>query len=177
MTEFDRAGEESTGTDRSIDARDARALAQYLTVLEDVGRARGAEDLYLVISESGSEYLVDARLGACECPDFEYRDVRCKHLRRVAFAIGETSLPDGVDVDPQLGVHVDTDPKVAATDGGIIEAGDGGEILDESDEDSDDGRPEDCRCDEDDLEVACWPCYRVGFDFEDAVDTDTEGSA
>lgn len=30
-----------------------------------------------------------------------------------------------------------------------------------------DGRPDDCLCGEDDLDVACWPCYRDGFAFEE----------
>ncbi|MFC6724993.1 hypothetical protein ACFQE1_11545, partial [Halobium palmae] len=62
-----------------------------MSVLENVGRAAGAEDLYAVVTESGSEYLVDARTGACECADAEYRapEGGCKHVRRVAFATGE----------------------------------------------------------------------------------------
>lgn len=107
----------STGTSRASDApavdvdeRDRRALTEYLTVLEDLGRARDGDGLYLVVSQSGSEYLVDAREGRCECPDHEYRGGRCKHLRRVEFAIGEHPVPAGIDhdaVDDQLGAHVD----------------------------------------------------------------------
>lgn len=96
-----------------LDELDARALTQYLTVLDDVDRVRGAPDLFLVVSESGSEYLVDARGGACECADHEYRGRRCKHLRRVAFATGRESIPawvDRDDVDDQLGQHVDGGP-------------------------------------------------------------------
>lgn len=119
-----------------LDERDVRALTQYLTVLEDVGRAAGAEDLYLVVSESGKEYLVDARTDACECPDHEYRDATCKHRRRVAFATGERDVPTWVsddDVAGDLGEHVDATPRQAAADGGeIIVAGDDAEILDES---------------------------------------------
>jgi hypothetical protein len=95
--------------DQHLDERAARALTQFLTVLDDIGRARGAPDLYMVVSESGNEYLVDARHGACECPDAEYRDVTCKHQHRVAFATGRREIPDWVDadaVDPQLGIHV-----------------------------------------------------------------------
>jgi hypothetical protein len=90
---------------------DYRALAEYLTVLEDGDvRARSAENLYTVHSESGSTYLVDAELPACECPDHEYRGRVCKHIRRVMFATGRWSVPDYVGdgaVDPQLGMHVD----------------------------------------------------------------------
>ena len=103
----ERSGE--GGSVETLDSRDVRALTQYLTVLDDVGRARDAEDLYLVVSESGNEYLVDARAGTCECPDHRYRECRCKHLRRVAFATGEREIPAWVDreaVDDQLGLHV-----------------------------------------------------------------------
>ena len=94
-----------------LEVRDVRALTEYLTVLEDVGRVRGADGLYLVVSESGAEYLVDARGRRCDCPDAEHRDPDggCKHVRRVAFATGVRPTPatDGLDVDPQLGDHVD----------------------------------------------------------------------
>lgn len=58
---------------------------------------------------------------------------------------------------------------MAAADGGVIEAGDDGEILDESDESDesdDDSRPDDCDCGEwnADAELPCWPCYRDGFE-------------
>lgn len=151
MSDYDIT--EVEGTD--LEPRDVRALTEYHSVLDDTGRARGADDLYLVVSESGSEYLVDARLGSCECPDHRHREVRCKHIRRVAYATGDRPVPAWIDtdaVDPQLGEHVDATPRVAATDGGIIDEGG-------------DGRPEDCDCgswnaDED---VPCWPCYRDGF--------------
>ena len=75
-----------------IDTRDLRALTEYLTVLDDVGRVRGADGLYLVVSQSGSEYLVDTLEGACECPDAQYRGVECKHRRRVAFPTIESHV-------------------------------------------------------------------------------------
>lgn len=178
MTEFDPTDEEPTDPDRGTDARDARALTEYLTVLPETGRARGAEDLFLVVSQSGSEYLVDAREGRCTCPDHEYRGVRCKHLRRVAYATGETPLPADVDdVDPQLGVHVDGGPCVAATDGGseILEAPDGGEVLDESD--AGDARPAECHCSGGTYEtIACFPCWRAGYE-DPNPEADTEGGA
>ena len=55
-------------------------------MLADVGQVKGADDLFPVVSQSGTEYLVDRREGGCTCPDHEHRGVRCKHLRRVAFA-------------------------------------------------------------------------------------------
>lgn len=93
-----------------VDDRDARAAVRKLTVLPDEGTARGAPGLFTVVSDSGSEYLVDAVEGTCSCPDHKYRDARCLHLRRVAFATGEQAIPDAIpegDVDDQLGLHVD----------------------------------------------------------------------
>lgn len=156
MNAYDPADRESTDTE--LDQRDVRALTEYLTVLPE------APGIYSVVSESGASYTVDGRDGACTCPDFEYRDIRCKHLRRVAFAIGERPLPAWIDrdaIDEHLGAHVDGTPRVAATDGGVIEAGDEGEALEDGAE-----RPEACTChpawDED--APPCWPCYREGFD-------------
>jgi len=103
-------------TDDSIESdlpkRTRRALEEYLTVLDDVDAAAGADDLYAVVSESGSQYLVDTRSGSCTCPDAEHRDPEggCKHARRAAFATGEVPIPaaaDALDVDDQLGTHVD----------------------------------------------------------------------
>lgn len=89
---------------------DYRALTEYMTVLEDGDeRSRDAPGLYTVTSESGSQYLVDIGLPACECPDFRYRNRPCKHVRRVLFAIGCRGLPGWIDpgeIDPQLGLHV-----------------------------------------------------------------------
>jgi hypothetical protein len=112
----------ATGVDagdaaEKFDEHDAKALTQYLTVLEDHGPARGREGRYVVVSQSGSEYLVDADAGRCECPDHEYRGVRCKHLRRVEFAIGARPLPAWIDreaVDSQLGDHVDGSPRTVS---------------------------------------------------------------
>ena len=116
-------------------------------------------------TQSGSEYRVDAREGRCTCPDYQYRDVRCKHLRRTAFATGARPIPAWVDadeVDAQIGEHVEETSKVAATDDGVTleESGSG---------DRDDDRPEECDCGEwnDGLELCCWPCYREGFEKPD----------
>lgn len=50
---------DSGGVQEDVDDLDRRALTEYLTVLDDVGRARGAAELYLVVSRSGREYLAD----------------------------------------------------------------------------------------------------------------------
>jgi hypothetical protein len=84
-----------------IDERDRRAAEQYLVPVET------APGLYHVYSEDGeSRYLADVRLGACECPDFEYRSPAggCKHVRRARMELGDHPIPpaDEVDVDPCL---------------------------------------------------------------------------
>ncbi|WP_247002153.1 hypothetical protein [Halosolutus gelatinilyticus] len=92
----------------ATDELDRRALTQYMTVLEDVSRVRGCDGQYLVISQPGSEYLVDARLGVCECPDYRFRSRECKHLKRGAYATGQREIPaiiDRDDLDEQLGEH------------------------------------------------------------------------
>jgi hypothetical protein len=155
MSDNELDGNECT----ELDDRDVRALTECMTVLPQDG------DIFEVVGENGGTYRVDGREGRCTCPDARHRnpDGGCKHQRRVAFATGERPVPAWVDtraVDPLLGEHTDTAARVAATDGGIIEAGDEGEILDG------DGRPDDCDCGawNDGLSLPCWPCYRDGFD-------------
>ena len=41
--------------DTDLEPRTERALTEYLTVLEDVDRAAGADGLYLVVSQSRAE--------------------------------------------------------------------------------------------------------------------------
>jgi predicted nucleic acid-binding Zn finger protein len=166
---YTNATAEVESTDTELDARDARALTECMTVLPEGG------DVYTVVGENGGTYSVDAREGGrCTCPDYKHNlptddgRERCKHAARVAYATGERSVPAWVDrdaVDGHLGEHVAAGPQVAATDGGIVVADDDGEILDESDE-SDDGRPNACECDEfhTDTDLPCWPCYQDGFD-------------
>ncbi len=84
-----------TSNGAGVDDRTVAALTEVMSVLDSVGRVRGAPGLYLVVSSSGSEYLVDMAQGRCECPDDSHRpSVTCKHRRRVAFAIGERPIPD-----------------------------------------------------------------------------------
>ncbi|MFC7158012.1 SWIM zinc finger family protein [Halomarina halobia] len=142
MTTHETAAEERTDNDLDLelDPRDVRALTHYLLVVED------APDLYLVYGEGGDEYTVDARTGACTCPDHEYRGVTCKHARRVAFETGARDVPADADrdaMDPLLVEALEDvdratgddeqDPAVA-TDGGLIVAGDDGEVLEGEDE-------------------------------------------
>jgi hypothetical protein len=128
-------------------------------------------EIFTVVGQNGGTYSVDAREGRCTCPDAEYNldsGERCKHERRVALATGRQPVPADVDgVDEQLGEHTDATPQVAATDGGVIDAGDEGVILDE---DEDGGRPDDCECAPCLGELPCWACYREGFDVPADVD-------
>lgn len=66
-----------------LDRRDRRALREEMVVVED------APDLYHVYGEDGTRYVVDSREGACTCPDFQYRAVECKHIRRARLETGE----------------------------------------------------------------------------------------
>jgi len=70
---------------------DVRALTEVMSVLEE------APGIYTVVSGSGATYTVDARDGACTCPDARYRDRECKHQRRVAYEIGDRTLPGWAD--------------------------------------------------------------------------------
>jgi len=138
----------------SIEPRTERSLTEYMSVLPEGG------EMYTVVGQNGGTYTVDGRERRCTCPDAEYRSATCKHQRRVAFATGERPIPAAVDgVDEQLGEHTESGPQVVASDGGIIEAGDDAEVLDESDE-----RPSDCDCSPLFDELPCWPCYRDGFE-------------
>jgi hypothetical protein len=161
MTDYDSAALQRAVMDGSTDftERDARALSEYMAVLADTDRARGADDLFLVVSESGSEYLVDVRTHSCECGDATHRDVRCKHQRRVAFATGRREIPPWVNrdaIDDQLGEHVDAAPQLVATDGGsdVIVAGDDAVILDEGDDQDDN----ECNCYGLDDDLECCAC-------------------
>jgi len=169
MQTNDTAALERAVTDGRTDLqkRDVRALTEYMTVLP-LGGA-----LYSVTTQSGSEYHVDALEGRCTCPDKQHNlgdGELCKHERRVRFATGEWVIPGWADteaIDSQLGEHVTGTPETAATDGGVIEAGDDGEILqDNDDSDKRRQRPDDCDCGDwnDRTELPCWPCYRDGFE-------------
>jgi hypothetical protein len=134
-----------------------------LTVLGDIGRARGTDDLHLVVSQSGSEYLVDARDDTCECPDSEYRvpDGGCKHVRRVRYATGEHPIPTGLApsaLDGHLGQHVAGTPHVAMTDGGTVST-DGDATASDTD-DADAHACEECAALPDDF--PCAECYISG---------------
>ena len=128
-----------------LDARDVRALTDYLLVVEE------APSLFLVYGEDGNEYTVDAHSGACTCPDAEYRHPEggCKHARRIVFHTGAREVPKWADhdaMDPLLveqladteSPDIPTD-QVVATDGRIVVTDDESDILNG---DSDDGYTE-----------------------------------
>lgn len=48
--------------------------------------------LYEVETDHETTYLVDLDARRCSCPDYTFRSVRCKHLRRVAIEITEGRL-------------------------------------------------------------------------------------
>lgn len=86
-----------------------------MSVLDDLDEARNARDLYVVVSQSGSKYVVDAVGSVCDCPDFMNRqpDDGCKHVRRVELIRGDRPIPAGIDpaeMDDQFGLHVDASP-------------------------------------------------------------------
>jgi len=148
MSTNTRQSDEST----DLEKRDVRALVEKMTVLADVGAARGADEMFVVTTESGSSYTVDLRIGACGCPDAEHRDPEggCKHVRRAQFATGTRAIPSWVEldvVDPQLGEHV---AGPVATDGGVIEVDAEQATLD--DDQDDEG------CDECAALPEGWPC-------------------
>lgn len=163
----------------ALDERDRRALEQYLSVLEDLDPVGDEDGLFLVVSQSGKEYIVDVERGSCECPDHEHRGVHCKHLRRAEFATGERTIPAAADresIDEQLGEHVSAAPRFAgdcravAADGGTIvaEATGATVVLEER------ARPDGCECGFSST-LSCWSCYRDGFETPNP-DVGSEGS-
>jgi predicted nucleic acid-binding Zn finger protein len=151
-----------------VEPRTRRALEEYLTVLPEHGRVKGADGLVLVVSASGEEYVVDVHSGACECPDATYNlegDELCKHARRARFALGRDAVPvealEEAEVEPNFGAFVDTDDvRVATADGGVIEATDDAEILEEDDADECD------ECAELSDDLPCFECYMDAKGYE-----------
>ncbi|MFC4247070.1 SWIM zinc finger family protein [Natribaculum luteum] len=94
--------------DERLEGRSRRARTEPMSVL-----ALG-DGLYEVDSSSGNTYLVDMLAGRCTCPDHVFRNVRCKHVRRVAMEITEGRVPppgkvavECVDCDAVLFVDED----------------------------------------------------------------------
>jgi len=109
MSEYDTIEVEDT----DLEPRTERALTECMTVLSLGG------NIYSVTTQSGSEYRVDTDEVRCTCPDHKHRGVRCKHQRRVAFAVGDQAIPATIeDIDEHLGKHVEPPIRVTASDGG-----------------------------------------------------------
>lgn len=72
---------ESRGGDRS-----ARARSEPMTI-------RPLRDGRYVVETDGGTYVVALDAGTCTCPDHAIRGARCKHLRRVATAVTDGSVP------------------------------------------------------------------------------------
>jgi len=106
---------DAVATLAELGERDIRALTEAMTVLDERAPAPAdAAGLYHVTTASGSSYTVDPDLGACECPDAEYRDATCKHVRRVRFETGARQVPPsatraGLDDDFRLFVSPEVD--------------------------------------------------------------------
>lgn len=99
-----------------LDARTIRALTGVMQVVEE------ADDLYSVHSGSGNSYTVDLRgRPACDCPDFQNRDVNCKHIRRCYFATGKVAISAEYNLDALDDMLLDRvengDARVVAADG------------------------------------------------------------
>ena len=92
----------------TLDRRDRRALTEAMTVLPPALDAGLESHEFRVVTPTGN-YRVDVAAEACDCPDSLHRGARCKHLRRVDFARGVSSIPEWVNreaVDDELGQHV-----------------------------------------------------------------------
>jgi len=97
-------------TTTDVDSRTRRALEEAMSVVSLDGTAVETDDetVVMVVSHTGESYHVDAAVGRWECPDHEYRDARCKHIRRAQFALGleavDTAVLAECDVDARFGV-------------------------------------------------------------------------
>lgn len=74
-------------SESALDERSFRARAERMAV-----SALGG-GVYEVDTEHDTNYLVDLESGRCTCPDFVFREVRCKHIRRVAMEITLGRVP------------------------------------------------------------------------------------
>jgi len=68
---------------------------------EDVEEITRSGDVWLVMSASGEHYHVDPDESECDCPDHQYRDARCKHIRAVEQYAEEDDAPAAEVVDVQ----------------------------------------------------------------------------
>lgn len=99
----------------ALNDRDVRALTEAMTVLDERAPAPAdAAGLYHVTTASGSSYVVEPALAACDCADAEHRAPAggCKHVRRVRFEVGTRPLPETLNeaaIDDQFRQFVSED--------------------------------------------------------------------
>lgn len=74
------------GDEPEPDERTRRAWTEPMDV-----RALG--DGRYAVRSAGGTYTIDMATGRCTCPDHRYRDLRCKHLRRVEIEITAGRVP------------------------------------------------------------------------------------
>lgn len=104
--------------DDEVDARTRRAAEQVMQVIPDDPKVSHDDDLFMVVSGSGSTYGVHMEDGNCTCPDHVQRQNKCKHIRRVEFETGQETVPAGLETDEMMGYHTDAEVRQAASDGG-----------------------------------------------------------
>ena len=71
--------------------------------------SRVEESFYTVKSQSGNgEYPVCQvdHEWVCECPDYKYRNVKCKHIFAVEFSIALRQAVDKVRIEPIVSLQV-----------------------------------------------------------------------
>jgi predicted nucleic acid-binding Zn finger protein len=79
----------------TLEGRDVRALTQPMDVYPNDPDA--AAPWEVAVYHGGEQYVVNTEVGFCPCPDAHYRGAECKHLRRVAFEVGDREIPAGID--------------------------------------------------------------------------------
>lgn len=72
--------------DEAEENRSTRARRESMTVYP-------LRDRRYLVDTAGGTYVVALDAGTCSCPDHELRGARCKHLRRIAMAVTEGTLP------------------------------------------------------------------------------------
>jgi len=85
-----------TTSDRQITEREIKALQIAAT-----SKLTRKGNTWIVPSQAGhGEYKVnpDPQSPRCSCPDFEFRNARCKHIVAVEYVLMRETTPDGQTV-------------------------------------------------------------------------------
>jgi len=83
-----------------MEPREQRGIA-----IADAGKVRQKGTLWVVPSQSGQgAYVVESStpMPNCSCPDFETRQIKCKHIWAVEYIVRREVLPNGVSVTETL---------------------------------------------------------------------------